>query len=142
ASYLVKPRLAEEARHANMLIFPLLVNQNHWILAIMQRRRLLMGPPDLYDSLPMGPTVAGAQDILRAFCRNYMPEGLDNVDYLVRCSTPLQQNGINCGVFAFASCIHAMVGRPLPVRLSISIWRRTMATIVGEEKVDWQSLVP
>ncbi|GKT97235.1 hypothetical protein Ct61P_15085 [Colletotrichum tofieldiae] len=142
ATYRVKPTLTESTRQAQTLLFPLLVNQNHWVLAIMQRSGRFMAPPDLYDSLPAATTVPGVQDTLRAFCRHYMPQELNNVDYLVECGTPLQQNGVDCGVFAFASCIHALIGRPLPVRLSMPIWRRALATVVGVEEVDWTSLVP
>lgn len=115
---------------------------NHWAIAVVKHGPVAATAVYYYDSLPTETNAKEAQDHVDAFLQGYLPETPSSASVLVPCSSPSQTNGIDCGVFAFASGLHIVTGQPLPAKLHVGLWRRIMASLLGVAVDDWQSLIP
>ncbi|KZL86131.1 ulp1 protease family protein [Colletotrichum incanum] len=141
-------RLARAIDAGTMILLPLLVNQCHWCLAVLEkdpRNRHGAAAVNIYDSWPDKSYEACATAQTKAFIQNYLPDTpKHNQMPDLSLAVPKQSNGIDCGVYVFAFGLHVVAKRPLRNQLHVGLWRRILAGLlgIGLAASDWETVIP
>ncbi|KAK0654812.1 hypothetical protein B0T16DRAFT_890 [Cercophora newfieldiana] len=119
--------LRRPGRYSKVLL-PILIRQNHWVLAVYNRARVLV-----YDSLPI-PTASTenevSQHLHHFFSKTLQIDTLDHPAILI--TSPLQQkNGFDCGVLSIVAGFCEALDIRVPPEIDAPFLARCFASITG-----------
>ncbi|GKT96717.1 hypothetical protein Ct61P_14567 [Colletotrichum tofieldiae] len=109
-NYTPFPSIMEQVRNTRRILFLLHLDETapaHWTVATMQIESGDAVEVEYFDSLPNSPgSLRTSTRMLEAFIRHYLPESDRRPVDLVQRAVPQQNNGVDCGYYAFCFCIH------------------------------------
>jgi Ulp1 family protease catalytic subunit len=104
-------------------LLPAWVNENHWVLLIVERSANTIDRLELYNSLPDPATNTQVERMARAFISTFFTEQESSSPFLrLRPRlTPRQENNVDCGLYVFITAAYLEAGVPLPTTLNIRL---------------------
>ncbi|GKT97749.1 hypothetical protein Ct61P_15599 [Colletotrichum tofieldiae] len=145
-NYTPFPSIMEQVRNTRRILFLLHLDETapaHWTVATMQIESGDAVEVEYFDSLPNSPgSLRTSTRMLEAFIRHYLPESDRRPVDLVQRAVPQQNNGVDCGYYAFCFCIHIITETRMPRTVAVTVWRHMLTAYLGHPVDDWTGVLP
>ncbi|KAJ3959216.1 hypothetical protein N0V92_004185 [Colletotrichum tropicale] len=138
--YQPKAHVVETIGDADILLLPILLDGNHWVLCAVDRALDDATTVDIFDSMASTRHTEQTQKIVDAFFAVYLPSLIPGLQ-IQQCACTQQQNGADSGIHTILFAISAVLKRPLPTTLHVGLWRQILAACLGGSTEGWDSLL-
>ncbi|KAH0420536.1 hypothetical protein CcaCcLH18_13959 [Colletotrichum camelliae] len=138
--YQPKIHVVETIGDADILLLPILLEENHWVLCTVDRALDDATTVDIFDSITSIENAEQIERIMDAFFAVYLPSLVPGL-LVQQCTCPQQENAADSGIHAILFAISAILKRPLPRSLHVGLWRQILAAFLGGSTEGWDSLL-
>ena len=115
----------ERSNYYNKVILLTLIRENHWVIGTYNGKRVLVYDLKLSNSTKT--------DVFPHFQSFFSSLGLNEYNYLKITLTSLliQENDVNCGVYAIITGFFKVLGIRIPTETNTTAWRGILSRLIG-----------